>query len=103
MKILTEGHKYSLSNFEEDGNEQTIQFIEKIKGKNDDDDLITVNNGTTNEEILKMLINRLQFLYYKFPSQETMRAIQYAEFSLNELERRTKDRKERKVEGKHLL
>ena len=49
MKVLTEGHKYVCSNFENKENGQIIQFIEKqpteIPGE-----LITINDGTTNEE-----------------------------------------------------
>ena len=103
MKILTEGHQYSLSNFEENDTEQTIQFIEKIKGNSDGDDLVTVNNGTTNEEVLAVIVNRLQYLYYKFPSKETLYAIQNIEYAIGQLEKRTEDRKERGVEGKYLV
>lgn len=104
MKILREGHKYALDNFENSEEKQELQFIEKeldptvgVKGA-----LKTVNDGTTNEEVLAMLINRLQYLYYKFPSKETFRAIESCEYALEQLERRTKDRVERGVEGKHL-
>lgn len=89
MKILTEGHKYSLDNFTEVGVPgQTLQFIEKKKVE---DELITVNDGTTNEEVLKVLINRLQYLYYKLPSTETYRAIGSLGYALKELESRTND------------
>lgn len=104
MKILTEGHKYTLDNFEDSSTYQEIQFIEKeldptvgVAGA-----LKTVNDGTTNEEVLAVLINRLQYLYYKFPSKETFRAIESLEYALEQLERRTKDRTDRGVEGKHL-
>jgi len=33
MQVLTEGHKYSLQNFESKEEVQTIQFIEKYKQK----------------------------------------------------------------------
>ena len=48
MKVLTEGHKYQLSGFENAENTQEIQFIEKtpIEGTTE---LKTVNDGTTNE------------------------------------------------------
>ena len=49
MKILTPGHRYQLSNFEHNGTEQTIQFIEKVPKQVDSTELVTVNNGTTNE------------------------------------------------------
>ena len=105
MKILTEGHKYTLDNFEDPSTYQEIQFIEKeIDPDSDEPGAIrTVNDGTTNEEVLAVLINRLQYLYYKFPSKETFRAIESCEYALENLQRRTEDRIKRGVEGKHLL
>src|SRR5262245_22230250 len=52
---------------------QTLQFIEKSTdpsgvGMGDDGvTLYTVNNGTTNEEVLEMLIDRVKYLQAKFP------------------------------------
>ena len=60
MKVLTEGHKYSLQNFESKEETQTIQFIEKKQVVKDI--LVTVNDGTTNEEVIEMLIDRLNYL-----------------------------------------
>jgi len=101
MKVLTEGHKYVCSNFENKENGQTIQFIEKtpteIPGE-----LITVNDGTTNEELLEMLIDRMKYLCNKFPSKETACAITKCEEALMWLEKRTQDRIKRGVEGKHI-
>ncbi len=51
MKILTEGHKYLLDNFEDNTQGQTIQFIEKRQRA--DSSLYTVNDGTTNEETIE--------------------------------------------------
>jgi len=99
MKVLTKDHKYELDNFEGLG-VQIIQFIEKVKGV--DDELITVNDGTTNEEVLKMLINRLNGLNTKFPSTESGRAINNLTKALMWLNRRTENRTKRGVEGKHL-
>ena len=58
MKAITEGHKYELDNHENpmDVPKQTLQFIEK-KPAGDDfppGSLITVNEGTTNEEVLRV-------------------------------------------------
>ena len=101
MKVLTEGHKYICSNFENKENGQIIQFIEKqsteVLGE-----LITVNDGTTNEELLEILIDRMNYLYNKFPSKETACAITKCEEALMWLEKRTKDRIRRGVEGKHI-
>ena len=63
MKILTVGHKYELDNFEaKDQPGQVIQFIEKIPNPEASGQFQTVNDGTTNEEVLRMLIDRMQVL-----------------------------------------
>lgn len=95
MKILTPGHKYELASFEH-GPAQQLQFIEKTG-----EPLTTVNDGTTNEEVLAMLIDRLQFLSAKLPSRETSIAITKCQEALMWLEKRTADRKTRAVEGTH--
>lgn len=155
MKVLTQGHKYELLQFEpipeakslkglakesynvsqlieklpaseactaavvassaltqkllekEYGN-QTIQFIEKDTdpsgiGVGDNGvTLYTMNNGTTNEEVLEMLIDRMKYLQAKFPCKENACCITHLEEGLMWLEKRTKDRLKRGVEGKHM-
>lgn len=100
MKVITEGHRYELENFEnKSATGQVIQFIEKTRINPDLPELRTVNDGTTNEEVLKMLINRMQSLSAKVPSRETSIAITKMEESLMWLEKRTAERKARGVEG----
>ena len=102
MKVLTEGHNYRLASFEQpETAHQKIQFIEKtqIEGTTD---LKTVNNGTTNEEVLEVLIDRMQYLQNKFPCRENSIVITNLQESLMWLEKRTSDRKKRNVEGKNL-
>lgn len=96
MKVLTKGHKYELSNFESLAG-QVLQFIEKEPSSNGD--LKTINDGTTNEEVLKMLIDRIQYLQQIVPCRENAIAITNLEQALMWLEKRTSDRKARKVEG----
>ena len=106
MKVLTEGHKYELDMFEDTPNDlgnQTIQFIEKItKGEGQVQELVTINNGTTNEEVLSMLIDRMYYLQNKFPCRENAIVITKLEESLMWLEQRTKKRIKQNVEGKNL-
>jgi hypothetical protein len=111
MKVLREGHRYELANFEKkDEAGQILQFIEKepvIKRTEEGDpiitgELITVFDGTTNEEVIEVLIDRLNALYKKFPSRETAIAITHLETALLWLEKRTRDRIKRGVEGKHI-
>jgi hypothetical protein len=97
MKILTTGHKYELENFDEPEKPgQILQFIQK-RG----DPLEIVSDGTTNEEVLKMLINRLNFLNELLPSRETAVAITNLDQALLWLNKRTADRIQRGVEGSH--
>ncbi len=101
MKVLIEGHKYELDGFEDKNNTQNIQFIQKEKdGKSNE--LITINDGTTNEEVLEMLINRMEYLQGRFPCKENAIVITNLQESLMWLNKRTQDRIKRNVEGKHI-
>lgn len=105
MKVLRPAHRYELELFEEkDAPGQVIQFIEKepkldLEGKATGE-LITVYDGTTNEEVLAMLIDRMQYLQSKFPCRENAIVITKLEESLMWLNKRTQDRIKRGVEGK---
>lgn len=108
MKVLTEGHKYELENHEHPSGvpNQTLQFIEKRPAANGGSfppgSLITVNEGTTNEDVLRVLIDRMNVMQSKFPCRENAIVITKLEESLMWLEKRTTDRKNRGVEGKQL-
>lgn len=99
MKILTDGHKYELANFEEPEKEgQVIQFIEKgTKGRSKK--LVTINDGTTNEEVIDMLVDRITFLNEKMPHIANRSAVAYLKIAKRRLNERTADRKKRGVEG----
>lgn len=103
MNVIEPGHSYELYNFEQNIPElnQVIHFINKVQ-VGSGPELKTIRDGTTNEEVLLMLIDRLQYLYDKFPSRETAIAKTKIEESLMWLEKRTRDRKSRGVEGKAL-
>lgn len=104
MKIHTAGHQYELSYFEmPEISGQILQFIEKVPKKDGQaGELETLNDGTTNEEVLAMLIDRMKYLQDKFPCRENAIVITKLEESLMWLEKRTVDRKQRGVEGKQL-
>ena len=59
-------------------------------------------NGTTLEELLRVGIGRLQNLNSRFSCRENNVAITKMEEALMWLNKRTEDRKEREVEGKHI-
>lgn len=107
MKVLTEGHRYELPNFEKKEEAgQVIQFIEKVPTSTlngvvfNGGELTTVNDGTTNEDLLEVLIDRMQYLQNKFPCRENALVITKLEESL--MWKRTSDRVKRNVEGKQL-
>ena len=107
MKVLTVGHRYELENFEKkDQPGQVIQFIQKsplpANTQGDPEVLVTVSDGTTNEEVMKMLIDRCQSLYDKFPSEETACTISHLKSALYAQQSRTYERQQRGVEGKHI-
>lgn len=103
MKILTEGHKYELDNFEDKSKPgQVLQFIEKKPLADGSTVLVTINDGTTNEELLRVLIDRMMSLQAKFPCRENAIATTHFETGLLWLEKRTADRLARGVEGKHV-
>jgi len=102
MEILHPGHIYRLSNFEDSNTSQVITFIKKEPKDGNPSELNTVFDGTTNEELLKVLINRLEFLRSKIDSEETKTATEKCKEALFWLNHRTENRIKRNVEGKHL-
>lgn len=103
MKCLKPGHTYELPNFENpDQPGQTLQFIDKEPKEEGSTELVTVSDGTTNEAVLEVLIDRMQFLQSKFPCRENAIVITKLEESLMWLNKRTADRQQRNVEGKQL-
>lgn len=102
MKTLRSHHRYELDNFEnKEAVGQVIQFIEKEPIEAGKPELKTINDGTTNEEVLKMLIDRMVGLGSKFPCRENSIAITKLEEALMWLNKRTENRIARGVEGKH--
>ena len=102
MRILSEGHRYELENFDnkqDDG--QEIQFIETKPIADGCTLLATAVDGTTNEEVLEVLIDRMIYLQSKFPCRENAIVITKLEESLMWLNKRTSDRQKRSVEGRN--
>jgi hypothetical protein len=103
MKVITVGHRYELANFEnQNAKGQELQFIEKVPASEGSTELLTVHDGTTNEEVIKMLLDRMASLQAKFPCRENACAITKLDEALMWLEKRTRDRIARGVEGKQI-
>jgi len=104
MKVKVLGHTYELTNFEnKDAQGQTLQFIHKEPKEIGSSELQTISDGTTNEDVIEVLIDRLSFLQSKFPCRENAIVITKLEESLMWLNKRTADRLKRNVEGKQLV
>jgi hypothetical protein len=100
MNVKVSGHTYELSNFENKELEgQKLQFIHKDLDEHGQ--FVTINDGTTNEEVIEVLIDRLTYLNSKFPCRENSMVITKLDEALLWLEKRTKDRIKRNVEGQH--
>jgi hypothetical protein len=86
---------YELDNLANIADKQTITFYKKnIDG--------TEIDGTTLEEMLRVSITRLKDLNNRFGCRENSIAITKLEEALMWLNKRTQDRIERGVEGKHV-
>jgi hypothetical protein len=102
MKVLVEGHRYELENFERKRElVQFLQFIHREKKIDDhgEEHFVTTTDGTTNEEVLKVLIDRMYSMQMKAPCRENSIVITKLEECLMWLEKRTRDRQARGVEG----
>lgn len=103
MQVIIPGHRYALPDFDQSSipRHQSLQFIQKEPTSEGSTEMKTINNGTTNEEVLAVLIDRLQFLNAKFPCRENAVALTHIETALLWLNKRTAERKARGVEGTH--
>ncbi len=96
MKCTNPGHTYELANFEDKSKSQTLQFIDKQKV---DGTFKTIADGTSNEEVLEMLIDRMYWLQTLASCRENAIVITKLEEALMWLNKRTADRMKRGVEG----
>lgn len=91
MRCIEDGHIYTL---EDVGNDvgQKLTFMKKENGH-------VVHDGTTNEEVLRMLIERIKYLDQKLQCRENFVAITKLREALWWLEERTQLRIKMGVEG----
>lgn len=101
MKIIDPGYLYEVDDL--DGHPFVqIQFMKKRPHSSIPGELSVEVDGTTNEELLKVLIDRSHFLYRLLPDKYTASAGLLLENALGELMKRTEERKRAGTEGKHL-
>ncbi len=89
MKVTDPGHTYELDS------EQSISFIKRTNGE-------LIHDGTTNEELLEVLIDRTEFLDAKFPCAENKIALESMKNALFAFNLRTNKRVAQGVETKDL-
>lgn len=97
MESTIPGYKYLVQNFEDPSKTQVISFIQKEV--QEDGSLKLVEDGTTNEAVLNVLIDRVTFLNEKLSSEWNLRVLAHLKEALVILNDRSADRKKRGVEG----
>lgn len=96
MKAISPGHTYELHNLAKTRVVGQLNFIKKVDGK-------LMHDGTTTEDVLDVLIDRIKTLDEKFACEQNKWAIDYLEKAKAALEARIEDREKRGVEGKDKL
>lgn len=100
MKELVKGHAFELESMDGE-NPQIVEFINKMKDEATDE-LITLKDGTTNEEVLRMMIRRMERLQEKMKCWENTAVIFKLKECLSILQSRTFERIQAGVEGSAL-
>lgn len=85
MQVVEEGHGYLIKG-------GSLWFIKRVNGE-------SIREGTTNEEVLEVLIDRLRYLQGKLPCLENADALEHLKAALYILEERTRKRESQGVEG----
>jgi hypothetical protein len=91
--IKNDGHLFSLENYKV--GHQKVRFMKKVAGE-------LVEDGTTNEEVIAMMIDRMNYLQTRFPCRENAIVITKLEECLMWLNYRTKKRIAQGVEGQDI-
>lgn len=94
MQVLIPGYRYQLSN-RESNNTNVLQFVHTEKNE-------LLFDGTTDEEVINVLIDRMRTMDSKVPCMDNKIYIALLEGALYRLEKRTNDRTARGVEGTDL-
>ena len=93
IAVINPGHRYEMTLG--NGALAILQFQDGVVPK-------VGENGWQNEQVLEVLIDRMNFLNGKFPCRENSLTITKLEEALMWLNKRTADRIKRGVEGQHV-
>lgn len=102
MKVLEAGHRYEVANFDNPETFQEIAFVSKSPVEEGSKEMKLNFDGTTNEELLAVIIDRTSYLQTLFPCKENACAITKMQEAKMWFEERTRNRLARNVEGKHV-
>lgn len=97
MNAVVPAYQYQVANHDAPHCLQTIQFVQKVEGV--DGKLKTAIDGTTNEEVISALVDRMKVLDASLPHACNKRVIQSLNGALKQLTARTLDRQARLVKG----
>lgn len=89
MRVINEGHTYELKNLDGDGS-QILSFVDRGHGRDCE--------GTTCQEVIKALIDRVIFLNNELPSEFNKSILMHARMMLINFEARALCRKVEKGE-----
>lgn len=98
MTVVVPGHEFLLNHFENAEAQERLVFIHKEK-LNSSGKLATIKDGTTNEAVLEVLIDRIGFLNAICPCEENEGALVHLRCALDLLESRTARRTSQGTEG----
>lgn len=86
MKVLDPGHRYLLTHLDGSG-EQELTFVKRI-GEGYPGNTPPAHEGTTIQEVLRVLIDRLKYVDHQSPAYEDLDAIGCLRLALLHLENR---------------
>jgi len=89
VKVLDPGHRYSLRHLDGDG-EEILQFV-KREGEGYPGN-VGHCEGTTSQEMLRVLIDRNQYCNKQIPDAHTQEAIRHMQIAIYEFEVRAAER-----------
>lgn len=95
-RVIDAGHRYRI------GGAQVLQFMKKEPQPVKDSeggDMVVTRLGTTNEELIDVLLDRLRYLDHFVPCRENSLAITKLEEAKHWLDARTRNRQAQGVEG----
>lgn len=94
MKVIDPGHTYQLDGLD-GGTPQTIRFVKRCEPPEKYPGNVGAYPGTTIQEVLRVLIDRAQYVGRQLPCEETDRAIEAMRDAIRRLEERAARRHDR--------